>query len=303
MNSLFNFQYGEFSQVSPTWFDWFSLISTWIVSGLSILLAYLIAKTIYNREKNDKERELKNIQQLEVKLFNNSLIELDKALEEQIASLKKYIKEENFKLTYNQCLQVDFLQLINVKNLYMQVGFEQTSAIKKINELLSSLYAIKDFRESLRDELRMYIEKYKYHESKFYSYRKLIHSAYYDLCNKRAESFIIDNGQKKWKFYEGDTFMKEYSELLNKIFTDPSIIFDNRLIDRKKFNNEFILPLIAISDGHIPEDKQAIEVNEIGNDINNAFIDMESISDSHFTVIRAYLKNLETADKKIKEFI
>ncbi|MCH4828739.1 hypothetical protein [Flavobacterium columnare] len=303
MNSFFNFQFGEFNQATPNWFDWFSLLSSLFISAASIFLAFYIAERIYNREKRDKEKEAIDLQNSEIELFKNSLNELNFAIEKQIVDLQKYIDEKNFKLTFNQNVQVDFLQFIDIKYLYKIIGFENTESIKKLNSLMSSLYTIYDFRESLRDEVRTYLKKYNYHESKFYSYRQLLYTKYYSICNLRADSIIFEEGQKKWKFKDDDKFMPEYTELIIKTFENKSIIDENGLKDRKELNENFVIPLIKIAYKYVPEDYHAIEINDIANDVNSAFIDMESVTDKHFIVIDSYLANLKSINTKIKEYL
>lgn len=303
MNSFFNFQFGEFNQATPNWFDWFSLLSSLFISAASIFLAFYIAERIYNREKRDKEKEAIDLQKSEIELFKNSLSELNVAIEKQIVDLQKYIDEKNFKLTFNQNVQVDFLQFIDIKYLYKIIGFKNTESIKKLNSLMSSLYTIYDFRESLRDEVRTYLKKYNYHESKFYSYRQLLYTKYYSICNLRADSIIFEEGQKKWKFKDEDKFMPEYTELIIKTFENKSIIDENGLKDRKELNENFVIPLIKIAYKYVPEDYHAIEINDIANDVNSAFIDMESVTDKHFIVIDSYLANLKSINTKIKEYL
>ena len=118
MNSFFNFQFGSFSQSTPNWFDWLSLILTLIVSGLSILLAYWIAERVYSREKKDRQLEDLEIQDSEIELFKNSISELNSAIQNQIRDIETYKREQNFQLKFHPDIQVDFLQFINVKYLY-----------------------------------------------------------------------------------------------------------------------------------------------------------------------------------------
>ncbi len=153
MNSFFNFQFGEFSQATPNWFDWFSLISSLVISATSIFLAFYLAERIYKKEKTDRNTEDLNIQNSEVQLFKNSLTELNSAIEKQIIDLQSYIDNKDFKLIFHSAIQVDFLQFINVKYLYKNAGFNNIEAISNINNLMTSLYTLYDFRESLRDEV------------------------------------------------------------------------------------------------------------------------------------------------------
>lgn len=303
MNSFFNLQFGEFQQATPNWFDWFSLLISLIINAASIFLAFYIAESIYNREKKDKEKEETDLQNSEIELFKINLIKLGEETEKQIINLKEAIREKNFKLTINQGVQAQFLQYIEIKYLYKNIGFENRESINKLNSLMSSLYSINDFRESISEELRTFMNKYSYHESKFYSYKLLLYSKYFSLCNHRAEEIIVVEGQKKWKFADNDKFMKEYSELIAKTFENLEIIHENGLKDRKKLIEQFVIPLIGIAYKNVPEDDEAIEINDIANEVNSAFIDMESVTEIFYKVIDSYLHNLESTNKKINEYL
>ncbi len=303
MNSFFNFQFGEFSQATPNWFDWFSLISSLVINASSIFLAFYLAERIYKKEKIDRNTEDLDIQNSKVQLFKNSLTELNRAIEKQIIDLQSYIDNKDFKLIFHSSIQVDFLQFINVKYLYKNVGFNNVEAISNINNLMTSLYTLYDFRESLRDEVRTYLKKYNYHESKFYLYRQLLYTKYFSICNVRAKSIITDEGVKKWNFHDDDKFMPRYTELILKTSQDTSIIDNNGLKDRAKLNSEFVVPLINIAFEYVPEDLNAIEINDIGNQVNNAFIDMESITEKHFNVMESYLWNLQSISSKVKLYL
>ena len=303
MNSFFNLQFGNFSQATPNWFDWFSLLSSLFISAASIYWAFSIAEGMYQKEKRDKEKEANDLQNSEIELFKNNLNELNKAIEKQIDDLEKYIDEKKFKLTINQFIHVDFLQFIDIKCLYKKIGFNNTESINELNIFISSLYTISDFRESLRDEIRTYMKKYSYHESKFYAYRQLLYSKYNSICNLRADTIITERGQKKFNFKHDDEFMKEYSELISETFKDKSIIDKNELKSRMELNVKFILPLIKIANKYIPEDEHAIEIHEIANEVNVAYIDMESVTEKHFIAIKAYLDNLKSIYKNIDIYL
>jgi len=304
MNYLFILQSENFSQGDPSWFDWFSLISSLLVSGVSIFFAFKLAEKVYQKEKSDKILEDLEIQNSEVQIFKKSLIELNDSIEKQIINLQKYNSNRDFRLLLHVDIKVDFLQFIDIKHLYRRIGFSNTEAIKKVNNLMAMLYALYDFRESLTDEFRTYIKKYNYHESKFYQYRQLLYTKYFSICHNRAEVELSGDGNtKKWKFRADDEFIIRYSELIDKISNDDSIIDGTGLKDRSKLNNEFVIPLNAIAYKYVPEDLDAIEVNDIGNDVNSAFIDMEYVTKIHFDVINVYLHNLRGVSVKIKEFL
>lgn len=86
----------------PNWFDWLSLTITSVISIISVLGGFLIANTIYSKEKKDKKLEDKLIQDSEVRLFRNSLSQLASAIDHQILNLEEYLKEQNFSLKFHQ---------------------------------------------------------------------------------------------------------------------------------------------------------------------------------------------------------
>ncbi|QEE48417.1 hypothetical protein FUA48_02145 [Flavobacterium alkalisoli] len=303
MNSFFNIQFGEFNESSPNWFDWFSLIINIIVSAASILLAFYLAERIYKKEKKDKEKDNLDLLNSEVDLFENSLIELNVAIKSQIKDLEEYVEQKNFSLKFHPDIQVDFLQFIDVKFLYKKEGLQNSESIQKTNRLLTNLYTLYDFRKSLRDELRTYIKKYNYHESKFYLYRMLLHTKYFELCNKRNIDVKIEQGIKKWSFNDDDNFMKSYTSLINKTLADEEIMSGGSLISREELTKKFIIPLAKISYEHMPEDYNAIEVNEIANQVIAAHRDMEEVTEKHFNAINSYLTNLNIITKNIEAYL
>ncbi|OZA66989.1 MAG: hypothetical protein B7X72_04540, partial [Sphingobacteriia bacterium 39-39-8] len=187
--------------------------------------------------------------------------------------------------------------------LYKEIGVNKHEEIHKINRLLSSLYTLNDFRTSLRNELRTYIKKYNFHEDKFYSYRKLLYTKYFELCNQRGVDFIFENGIKKWKFRDDDLFMINYTENRIKIFGDQEVITEGGLKDRAKLTERFIIPLVHISADYIPEDYNAIEINDIANEVNTAHTDMVYATTTHFQAVNSYLDILVDINDKIAEYL
>jgi hypothetical protein len=283
---------------TPNWFDWLTLILT----IASIIGAYWVAKTVYGKEKDDKKLEDKELENSENLLFINNLETIQKPIISQIKSLKEYVDIQDFRLSFNPEIQVDFLQFINIKDIYKKHGFDNKKNIEIINNLMTSLYSLYDFRASLRNEVRTYIEKYNYHEQKFYNYRSLMYTKYFELCNTRAEKIVNENGIKKWVFNQNDKFMSEYSALRNKTFDDKEIIENNGLISRDFMIERFINPLVEISSKYIPEDYNAIEINELSNDVRAAFIDMTHVTEKHFIAIRSHIKSLENVNAQMKFF-
>lgn len=300
---MINFQFGTFESNMPEWFDWFSLLISLFVSVISIYGGYKISNIIYNREKKDREIEDEKLDLAEFNLFKNSIEQLNTAVINQEKDILKYIEEQDFSLTFHQNVNVDFLQFINVKKIYLIIGLENLEKINELNDLLKRLYLLSDFRISLRDEVRTYMKRYNELEKEFYSYRELLYLEYYRLCNTRSLSVKIENDKKMWNFDAKDIFMKEYSKLINDTQSNTEIIENNTLKSREKLVSEFIVKIAEISGKFIPEDIDAIYINNLGNKVNAAHIDMVEITTSHLKAMKSYSDNLKITSEKIQLLI
>lgn len=289
-NKIFDF--------TPNWFDWLTLLLT----IASIVGAYLVSESVYKREQKNKKKENKELENSENELLKNNLEEIKRPILKQIESLNEYMEKQDFRLSFYSEIQVDFLQFISVKDIYKKYDFHNKENIKVINRLFTSLYSLYDFRGSLRSEVRTYIEKYNYHEQLFYKYRSLLYTKYFELCNSRAESIINETGIKKFSFNTKDKFMAEYTQLRGKTFADNEIIDNNGLKDRKLLIERFVKPLIDISAKYIPEDYNAIEINEVSNQVLSAFNDMEHVTEKHMNAIQGHIDSLNSVTEKINEF-
>lgn len=290
--------HNKFLDFTPNWFDWLTLLLT----IASILGAYFIAESVYKREQKDKNEETQELQNSENQLLKNNLEEIKKPIIKQIESLNEYVEKNDFRLSFYSEIQVDFLQFISVKDIYKKHNFQNKENVEIINRLMTSLYSLYDFRGSLRSEVRTYIEKYNYHEQKFYKYRALLYTKYFELCNSRANNIVNENGIKKWSFNSDDKFMSEYSKLRNDTFQDEEVIFNNGLKDRKLLVERFVKPLIEISQKYIPEDYNAIEITDIANEVFSAFTDMEHVTGKHINAIKGHIDSLKSVSEKINEF-
>lgn len=288
-----------FQSTSPNWFDYVSLALT----IASIFGAYLIAEKVYSREKSDKKVESISLQYSENKLFTNNLNSIKAPILKQIDAINGYLDKQDFNMIFYPEIQVDFLQFISLKDIYRKYGFNNNAKIAEINKLMTNLYSLYDFRESLRSEVRTYLEKYNNHEQKFFSYKSLLYTRYFELCNKRNTSFKNENGIKKWTFDKDDHFMKEYSKLVLDTFDDKDIMENNALKSRDKLIEKFVIPLMKISAKYVPEDYSAIEINDISNQVVAAYSDMEITTQKHFTTLKSYVESLETVINKITNFL
>lgn len=292
MISIFNFQFGEFNDVGPTWFDWFSIGLTCI----TIFAAFLIAENVYKKGKRDKIESDKSLIASENDLFENNLSELKESVDIQITHLEEYLNEKNFKLKINPDLQVNFLQFVDIKCLYLNFPDNHQKKVK-INSLLTSLYGMYDFKDNLISELRNYITKYNEFESKFKKYREIYYKKFHDYSNLRAIEFDVEAGIKKWRYNDDDKFMNGFAKLRL-----VSITNDENSADRKKIDENFLLPLIKFSNDFIPEDVHAIETNYIANDCHASFNDIENLNNSHFKSIESFLNNLKELKTEIEAY-
>jgi hypothetical protein len=300
MDSFFNFQFGKFAEAAkPDWFDWLSLV----INLIAIISGYIIARSIYNTEKKDRENQENKLINAETEIFKISITELKKSCDNQALSIQEYLDSQDFILKFNQGVNVDFLKFFDIKNLYEKIGFVNQENVKQLNELLSSLYTLYDFRNGIRDELRTYINKYNIHEQKFYTYKKVLYSEYYRLCNKRSVEMLNDGGIKKWIFDEADLFMKVYSDLVFNTLRDTEVVEDGKLKSRDKLVEKFIKQILEQTSKFIPEDFDAININDLSNQANSAFIDMTALSESHFRALKSYKENLEIISLKISSFL
>ncbi len=284
---------------SPNWFEYVSLI----VTVITIWGAYKIAEYVYDREKNDKKVDDISLRFSENELFKNNLESLVEPIKSQIESINNYLDRDDLKLKFYPEIQVDFLQFVSIKEIFKKNDLHNKKNISRVNRLMTNLYTLYDFRTSLRDEVRTYIEKYNYHERKFYLYRQLLYGKFFELSNVRNTGFKMDKGIKKWGFDPKDTFMQEYSKLRIETFEDPEVIENGGVKDRQKLNEKFVNPLAEIASKYIPEDYNAIEINDISNEVNAAFIDMEEITSKHKRAMAGYKDSLETVLEKIEEYL
>ena len=288
----------EFWSFSQNWFDILSLVLT----ILSLWLAFWLGERGYRRDKKDKAKEEKQLIKSEVKLFKNNLDQLLKAVVKQLEALKKYKTDKNFSLEFRSELQVDFLKFVAVKNVYEQFGFENQEKIDTINELFATLFALNDFRHSLRDSVRNYITRYTGFEKGFYLYRKLMYKMMHEIMRKKSIDVIPGEGGLHIDFGENE-FARQFFQLNQKALYDPDLLTPEGVLNRHKLIELFVLPSIEISKPFIPLDEDAIEVSDIANEVNASWANMEVVERAHFIEIDGHIATLEKVKEKINEFL
>lgn len=287
-----------FWSFSQNWFDILSLILT----IASLWLAYYLGERGYKRDKRDKAKEQKELVKSEIKLFENNLGQLNLAIDAQLKALKKYKEDKNFSLEFNPDVQVDFLKFIDVKHIYESIGFKNKEGIGKVNSLFAALYSLNDFRHSLRDSVRTYNSRYITLEKRFYLYRKLMYRMFHDICNRRtidvrrsAQGFQVNFGDNE--------FAEKFFHHNQAVLSNPELLNEHQVVIREKLIELFIKPLIELSRQYIPVDEDAIEVSDIANEVNSAWIDMEVVSKGHFNEIEGHINSLEKVQREITAFL
>lgn len=291
--SIINFQYGDFEDISPNWFDWFSLIISLVITALSIYFAYYLGEKTYKRDKKDQNKKTEENILSENKLFSDNLLELKTNIHTQIEFLTEYINEKDFKLKINPALQAKFLQFLNLKVIYQGKSESNT-----INKLLSTLYAIDNITATLALELTNYIAKFNQFESKFKNYRQAYYKNFYLYSNARAVEIKVEERVKKWRYDENDIFMIEFTKLRTANISSLDGSANHQLIDQN-----FILPLIELSNKYIPEDHDAIEIHNIANDAHSGYVDMENLTSIHFRIIEKYKELLQETENEIAAYL
>jgi hypothetical protein len=288
----------EFWSFSQNWFDILSLILTLF----SIWFAFRLGERGYKRDKKDKDLEEKQLINSEVKLFKNNLEQLLKAVDKQLAALKKYKVDRSFSLEFRAEVQVDFLKFIDVKHVYEQYGFKNQQALDTINELFASLFAMNDFRHSLRDSVRNYILRYTGFEKGFYLYRKLMYKMMHEIMRKKSIDIIPGDGSIHIKFGANE-FAERFFRLNQTALNHPDLLnIDGNLI-RPNLIRLFVIPAIDLSRQFIPIDEDAIEVADIANEVNSSWINMETVTTAHFNEIDGHIATLKEVTEKINAFL
>ncbi|MDR1792319.1 MAG: hypothetical protein LBR36_02600 [Bacteroidales bacterium] len=271
---------------------------TFVAAIIGVFCAYCVANYIYKKESRDREKENKLLQEADNQFFNDNVCNTKKMIEQQIEYLKQYEQDRNSMLTVILELRTDYLQYIRVHNIYKQHQKKENGSTEIIYKLFSKLASLSSSQVFLQQKHQYYINKYNEYEKLFFLYRQLLYFKYYELWNKRS---ILTEGNATCDI--ADSFLKHYSELQHKTLNNPQIIDDNQMKDRKLLVSEFVLPLLVLSAKYIPNDIDAIEINQIGQDVNFAFIEMETIEKDYLAANATYMKYLQEIRLYIEKFL
>lgn len=294
MNNFNHFNFGIMDSSNPNWFDWLSLI----ISVIAILFAYWLGEKTYRRDRKDKINEQDELDKSEISLFKNNLYQLNEAIKKQIPDIKEYIEAKDLRMGIYPALNVNFLSFVDLKSLYRK----NTDKTMTINRLLSTLYGLTDFKNTLTDELRKFEEKYRLYETIFKdNYNEVFINKVYEINNKRAINFVVDDNKiKKGQYNDGDNFIREYMTLTNSF--KKTVANEKGVVDRLKVYDE-LLKMVDVTKSYIPEDYDAIMIHNISDKARSAYLDMEQIKKNHHTTLKSYSKLLEKAEEKISDFM
>lgn len=299
----FNFIIQEIDKAEGFWSftqNWFDIASL-LLALFGLWLAYKLGERGYRRDKEDKDKEQKQLSNSEVRLFKNNLEQLNKTIDKQLKALVKYKDVQNFSLEFHQEVQVDFLKYVNVRHVYEQYGYKDTATLDEINELFAALFALNDFRSSLRDSLRTYITRYRDFEKSFYLYRKLMYRTMHEIANRRAIHLIQENGGVQINFGE-NYFAREYFHLVQSVLSNPELQDEDGIVIRSQLIDLFIKPAIELSKQYIPANEDAIQVTDMANEVHSAWINMETVTEAHFREIDGHIDTLERVKEQIDIF-
>jgi hypothetical protein len=283
---------------TQNWFD----VLTVVLTVLSLWLAFYLGERGYKRDKKDKEKEQKQLIKTEVKLFSNNLKQLLIAIDKQLKGLNDYKLNQDFSLEFHQDVQVDFLKFVDVKNVYEYIGFDNQQNLDSVNRLFASLFSLNDFRNSLRDSVRNYINRYSVFEKGFNLYRKLMYKMMQEIANKKAIDLIPVDGGVHINFGR-NKFAKEFFNLNHAVLSNPDLLDANGAVIRPQLIDLFILPAIDLSKHYIPADEDAIQVSDVANEVNSSWINMEVVTKAHFNEIDGHIAILEKVKDQISEFL
>ena len=294
---MFNYNYyiqdGEF--VSNIWSftqNWFDIL-TLLLTLFSLWFAYYLGNLAYRNDKRDKKEEHDALLNQEIDFLKFNLKELLPVIEKQANNLKTYKEDTSSKLIVEERLQTNFISSVDLKNVFEFYGYENKKQNKIINELFTSLSAVETFRSFLQDSARNFISIYLRFQEGFYKYRKITYKKLFETVNQRQANIAPG---------DVDVFLDGYYNIVKKIMQDTSISTPTGL-DRPKFMKKCIAPLIQLCQHHIPNDQDAVEVLDLADEVNQSWVNMNSVEGAHKNEIQGLINSLEKAQKSIKEFL
>ncbi|MFJ1474790.1 hypothetical protein ACILE9_11080 [Capnocytophaga cynodegmi] len=263
-------------------------------SIITILISVLAIYCPYKIEVNRKKKEEDELIKTDNELFKESLSILKTELSSQIDFLENYLENKEYKLSINPSLQIDFLKFIDLKSIYKKNKEEDKK--KQLNNLISALYSLSQFNESLIRTFESFLKRYGAFEITFLSkYRKVIYDRCYEITKNYSEipespdSIIIE-----------DEFVSQYFSISNQF--NEKVADEKGKADRKKIAEE-LFKLMELSAKYLFKQDEAIEINKLANEAYTAYIEMKNVEQIHNREVESHLKILKKAEKEISEYL
>jgi hypothetical protein len=270
----------------------------WEIVVTVLLSVFTIYASDYMERRRKSKEELK-FSKSEKELFRENLKILKSNISIQVNFLDEYIKSTTYKMFINPAIQVNFLRTTNIKSIYSSdKNGEILENGEMINELISALYSISQFNESLIATYKEFVESYSRYENIFReNYKEVFYNKCYEISNQNKKGFN-QNGD----IIFDDPFVKEYFSISNSF--NQEVLNEEGKIDRGKIDIQ-LKELIKISGKNIfkSRGREAIMVNNIANKAHNAYVEMKNIEEKHLIEIESYKKLLQNSVKIIDSYL
>ena len=259
MGSIFNFQFGEFSHSTPSWFDWMSVCITVFAS----LTGYIVAYSVYSKQRKDTATDAHELFQDSLSILHTAVVETIKQLTEFRGGLMS--PNDNFIqpiLPVN--LNDKFFLRIEITSLTRYYKYEKNSQLKSYKEFLKTSGYIGVYRDFFLNELNHFRSAFRSFEEKFQQHRLLSLNLFNEVISHNYGPYDKDFGD-------------QYIQLLQRVKGNKSIIQDGLLINRDLLNDELVKKLANLSFQFFETDSKANEVNQLANTVNSAREDMNKL--------------------------
>ena len=174
ISSIFSFQFGEFTNSTPGWFEWLSTLLTVIGFG--------IAYHLYNKQRNDNAKD-------SFYFFQDSILHLKEAIETTLKNLKDFkgsLNNPNDNIispSISVSLNDKFLDRIDITALKRYYKERRASDEKTLMEFLRECNFLGSYYEWFFNEFNMFRETFSTHEKKFKQYNLLLTNLFLEVYN------------------------------------------------------------------------------------------------------------------------
>ena len=282
--SIFSFQFGEFNNSSPGWFEWLSILLT--------VVGFAIAFHLYFKQRRDNAKDAFNF-------FQDNLLHLKEAVGITLVNLNNFknsLDNPNDNIinpTISVSLNDKFLDRIDITSLKRFYNKKRVSNEKIFMDFLKECNFLGSYYQWFFNEFNVFRENFSIHEKKFKQYNLLLSNLFFDVRNHQYEPHTSD-------------FFQEYQKKIIELRRDRKDIIDatGNMNNRMEFNSFFVLELIKISFKYIDKDAKANEINVLANEVNAARIDLDFLKTSmKYMVETVDIVELQKINKLIDKLI